>query len=54
MYNELIRVWNVTRKPTKKDYFLVLKIVLVGVFIIGLVGFIIYLLFQLLINRLFI
>jgi len=48
------KVWNVTRKPSKKDYSLTLKIVLAGLLIIGLIGFVIYLIWQLLLMKLFV
>jgi len=51
--SDMQKVWNVTRKPSKKDYFLTLKIVLVGLLIIGLIGFVIYLIWQLMLIKLF-
>ena len=51
--SDMKKVWNVTRKPSKKDYLITLKIVLVGLVIIGFIGFIIYLLWQLLLIKLF-
>ena len=40
------RVWKVTKKPTKKEYFLTVKIVLIGFLIVGLIGFTIEMLWQ--------
>lgn len=50
---ELKRVWKVTKKPTRKEYFQTMKIVLLGFFIIGITGFIFELLWQLLLKRFF-
>jgi protein translocase SEC61 complex gamma subunit len=47
------RVWKVTKKPTKKDYFTTVKIVAVGLLVIGLIGFIVFLLDQFIIAKLF-
>lgn len=47
------RVWKVTKKPTKKEYFLTFKIVLIGLVIIGLIGFIIAMLWQSVLGGLF-
>jgi len=51
---DMKRVWKVTKKPSKKDYFLTVKIVLIGFLIIGLIGFVIEVLWQLLLKRFFI
>lgn len=51
--NDMKRVWKVTKKPTKKEYFLTFKIVLIGLVIIGLIGFIIQMLWQSLLIGLF-
>ncbi len=51
--SDMKRVWKVTRKPTKKDYFLTLKIVAIGFLVIGLIGFIIELLWQFLLKGCF-
>ncbi len=32
------RVWKVTKKPSKKDYFQTLKIVIIGLVIIGVIA----------------
>ena len=50
---DLQRVWKVTKKPSKKEYFQTVKIVLVGFFIIGFVGFAIEMINQLLLKRFF-
>ena len=54
LISDMKKVWNVTRKPSKKDYSLTLKIVLAGLLIIGLIGFVIYLIWQLLLMKLFV
>jgi len=52
--SDLKRVWKVTKKPSKKEYFLTVKIVLIGFVIIGLIGFVIEFLWQVLLKRLFV
>lgn len=47
------RVWKVTKKPSKKDYFMTLKVVLIGFLIIGLIGFLMEILWQTLLKYLF-
>lgn len=47
------RVWKVTKKPTKKEYFLTLKIVLFGLLIIGVIALIMEFINQLVISRVF-
>ena len=51
--SDMKRVWKVTRKPTKKDYFLTLKVVFIGFLIIGVIGFIVELLWQFLLKGCF-
>lgn len=51
--SEMGRVWKVTRKPSKKDYFLTLKVVFIGFLIIGLIGFVMELLWQLVLSKIF-
>jgi protein transport protein SEC61 subunit gamma-like protein len=51
--NDMKRVWKVTKKPTKKEYFLTVKIVLVGFLIIGLIGFVMEMIWQFLLKGLF-
>ena len=51
--SDMRRVWKVTRKPSKKDYFLTFKIVLIGFVIIGLIGFAVELLWQFLLKGMF-
>jgi len=51
--SDMRRVWKVTKKPTKKEYFLTFKIVVIGFLIIGVIGFVIEILNQLLLKRLF-
>ena len=43
---DMRRVWKVTRKPSTKDYFLTVKVVFIGFLIIGLIGFVMELLWQ--------
>ena len=47
---ESIRVLHVTRKPTLQEYKNLLKVTSIGVLILGLMGFIIFLIKQLLIG----
>ena len=51
--SDMKRVWKVTKKPSKKDYFLTVKIVLIGFLIIGFIGFLNQLLWVLLLGKLF-
>ena len=53
LISDMQRVWKVTKKPTSKDYFLVVKVVLLGFLIIGVIGFIIEFINILLLKRLF-
>jgi protein transport protein SEC61 subunit gamma-like protein len=50
---EVKRVWKVTKKPSKKDYMTTLKIVLLGFLIIGIIGFIFEMFWQLFLKNLF-
>lgn len=50
---DMQRVWKVTKKPTKKEYFLTVKIVLIGFLIVGVIGFVMELLWQFLLKHLF-
>lgn len=49
----MARVWKVTRKPSKKDYFLTMKVVVIGFLIIGFIGFAWEIVWQLLLKKLF-
>jgi len=40
------RVWMILKKPTKKEFTLTAKIASIGVLLLGLLGFIIYLLMR--------
>jgi len=51
--SDMKRVWKVTRKPSKKDYFLTFKVVLIGFVIIGLIGFAVELLWQFVLKGMF-
>ena len=51
--SDMSRVWKVTKKPSKKDYFLTLKVVLIGLLIIGVISLIMEFLNQLVIKRVF-
>lgn len=51
--SEMKRVWKVTKKPSKKDYFLTVKVVLIGFLIIGVLGFINEMVWQLALGNLF-
>ena len=50
---DMKRVWKVTKKPTKKEYFLTVKIVLIGFLIVGVVGFTMEMLWQFLLGKMF-
>jgi len=52
-FADIKRVWKVTRKPTKSEYFRTMKIVLIGFLIVGFVGFLIEMLWELLLSHLF-
>ena len=41
-YNECIRVFRITKKPTKSEYIAISKITGLGIMVIGLIGFIIH------------
>jgi protein transport protein SEC61 subunit gamma and related proteins len=49
-FTECRRVWQVTRKPTKDELKVTLKVTGIGIVIIGLLGFIISILWQLLLK----
>jgi protein transport protein SEC61 subunit gamma-like protein len=51
--DDMRRVWKVTKKPSKKEYMTTMKIVLIGFLLIGFIGFIFELLWQLLLKHLF-
>ena len=53
IYNDIKRVWKVTRKPTWEEYMNTLKVVFLGFVIIGTVGFLIDLLYIVLFSRWF-
>ena len=45
-YKECIRVFKITRKPKKEEFKAIVKVSGIGILVIGLVGFIIYLIWQ--------
>lgn len=47
---ECKRVWQVTKKPTKEELMIVVKVTGLGILIIGFIGFIINMLWQLLLQ----
>lgn len=51
--SDMKRVWKVTKKPTKKDYFMTVKVVAIGFLIIGLIGFLMEILWQTVLKGLF-
>lgn len=51
--SDMRRVWKVTKKPSKKDYYLTLKVVLIGLLIIGMIGLVMHLIWRLALNSLF-
>ena len=40
-FNKCVRVWHVLRKPQKEEFYMVVKVSIVGILLIGLIGFII-------------
>ena len=52
-FSDMKRVWKVTKKPTKKDYFPTLTIVVVGLVIIGIIALIMEFLNVLVIKNIF-
>jgi protein translocase SEC61 complex gamma subunit len=47
-YDKSVYVWRASKKPTKQDLNENLKIVLIGMFILGLIGFLVAIIFSLL------
>ena len=45
---ECRRVWQITRKPTTQEFRATVKVTGIGIVLIGLIGFLIHLLWQLL------
>jgi len=39
---ELIRVFKITKKPNKQEFSIVVKVSAIGIAVIGLIGFLIY------------
>ena len=52
-FSDLSRVWRVTKKPNGKEYWLVVKIVFVGFVVIGIIGFVMELIWQFGLKHLF-
>lgn len=44
---ESARVFRVTKKPTKDEYFTILKVSAIGILVIGLLGFLLHIIEQL-------
>ena len=51
--SDMKRVWKVTKKPAKKDYFMTVKVVAIGFLIIGIIGFLMEILWQTVLKGLF-
>ena len=51
--SDMKRVWKVTKKPSKKDYFLTVKIVLLGLVVIGIIGLLVEVINVLVIKKIF-
>ena len=51
---DMKRVWKVTKKPSKKEYFLTVKIVLLGLVVIGVIGLLVEIFNVLVIKRVFV
>ena len=47
---ECRRVWQVTKKPTKEELTIIVKVTGIGILIIGFLGFVINMLWQLLLQ----
>lgn len=47
-YDKSVYVWRASKKPTKQDMNENLRIVLIGMFILGLIGFLVAIIFGLL------
>ena len=47
---ECRRVWQLTKKPTKTEWFMVIKVTGLGILILGVIGFIINIFWQLLLK----
>jgi len=43
---ECIRVWKVTKKPSKPEFMAIIKVTGLGILLIGLIGFIVSMLWQ--------
>lgn len=41
-YNECVRVFKITKKPTKEEFKAIVKVSGLGILLIGLIGFIIH------------
>ena len=46
-YRECVRVFKITKKPTKDEYKAILKISGLGILVIGFIGFVIHMIKQL-------
>jgi protein transport protein SEC61 subunit gamma-like protein len=42
-YNECVRVFRITKKPTKDEYKAIMKVAGLGILLIGFIGFLIHL-----------
>lgn len=51
--SDMKRVWKVTKKPSKKEYFQTLKIVVIGLVVIGTIALIMEFLTQFIIQSIF-
>lgn len=47
-YQECVRVFKITKKPTKEEYKAIMKVSGLGILLIGLIGFIVHVIDQLL------
>ncbi len=53
LFNDIKKVWRVTRKPSQKEFLQNLKIIGLGFVVIGTIGFIVYLIWHLFLRYLF-
>ena len=45
-YHECLRVFTITKKPTKEEFKVIVKVSAIGILIIGLIGFMIHVAWQ--------
>lgn len=48
-YTQSVRVFRITKKPTKQEYYAIMKVSGLGILLIGFIGFIIHVIDQVLV-----